>query len=77
MMYGIKKASILVYDQLVKHLNTHGYYPVIGTNTIFSHKTKEKFCLCVYDFGIRYRSTDDADHILNKSKGKYAITTYW
>ena len=31
-MYGLKEAAILAYDQLVKHLKTHGYYPVTSTN---------------------------------------------
>ena len=65
-MYGIKQAAILAYGQLVKHLNDNGYYPVIGTNATFYYKTrKTKFCLCVDDFGIKYHSTDDADHIIN------------
>ena len=77
-MYGLKHVAILAYDQLVKHLKTHGYYPAIGTNEIFPHKTQKiKFCLCVDDFGIKYHSTDNADHILNSLKEKYAITTDW
>ena len=77
-MYGIKQADILDYEQLVKHLNTHRYYPVIGTDSIFSHKKrKTKLYLCVYHFGIKHHSRDDADHILNSLKEKYAITTDW
>ena len=36
---GIKQASILAFEKLVKHLKTHVYYPVIGTNAILAHKT--------------------------------------
>ena len=39
-MYGLNQAAILAYEQLVKHLNIHGYCPVIGTNAIFYHKTR-------------------------------------
>ena len=68
-MYVIKQETILDYDQLVKHLKTHGYYLVIGTDEIFAHKIrKTKFCLCVDDFGIKYHSTDDADHIIYSIK---------
>ena len=72
-MYGLKQAAILAYDQLVKHLNNHGYYPVIATNAIFAYKNEKKFCLCVDDFGIKYYSTDDTDHILNSLKEKMLL----
>ena len=65
-MYGLKQATILAYDQIVKQLKTHGYYPFIGTNTIFAHKIrKTKFCLCVDGLEIKYQSTNDGDHILH------------
>ena len=76
-MYGLNQAAILTYDQIVKHLKTHGYYPVIGSNEIFSHKTQKTNYVYVDDFGIKYHSTEDADHILNSLKGKYYITTDW
>ena len=77
-MYGLKKESILAYKQLVKHLKIHEYYPVIGTNAIYPHKTrKTRFCLCVDDFGRKYCSTDDADYIINASREKYATATDW
>ena len=53
-IYGLKQAAILAYKQLVKHLEIHGYYPVIGNNEIFPHKTRKKFCIFVDDFGIKY-----------------------
>ena len=70
-MYGLKQAAILTYKQLVKHLKTSGYYPVTGTNEIFTHKTRKKFYLCVYIFWDKYHSTYDADHILNVLKEKH------
>ena len=77
-MRGIKQAAILLYDQLVKHLKTHGYYPFIGTNEIFAYKIrKTRLRLCVDDFGIKYHSTDDADNIINAIKEKYSINADW
>ena len=70
-MYGLKQVSILAYKQLVKHMKTSGYYPVTGTNEIFTHKTRKKFYLCVYIFWDKYHSTYDADHILNVLKEKH------
>ena len=76
-IYGIKEASILEYDQLVKHLKTRGYYPAISTNEIFSDKTWKKYTSVCRLFWVKYHSADNADHILNTFKDKYAITTNW
>ena len=38
-MYGLKEAAVLAYNQLVKFLEEHGYYPEIGTAGLWSHKT--------------------------------------
>ena len=46
-MYGFKQAAIRAYEQLVKHSKTHGYYPLIDTNAIFTHKTQKKSSICV------------------------------
>ena len=74
-MYGLKQAAVLAYDQLVEHLKPYGYSPVTGTNGIFSHSTRQtKFCLCVDDFGIKYYSEDDADHLHNTLRQKYTVT---
>ena len=27
-MYGIKQAAIIAYNQLISHIDPHGYYPV-------------------------------------------------
>ena len=31
-MYELKQVAILAYEQLLKNLKTHGYYPVTSTN---------------------------------------------
>ena len=38
---------------------------------------KKKYFLCVDDFGVKYFSKDDADHIINSLKNHYAISKYW
>ncbi len=77
-MYGLKQAAVLAYDQLVEHLAPYGYYPCPQTTGIWRHTTrKTRFCLCVDDFGIKYFSKDDADHLLNALKAKYKISTDW
>ena len=77
-MYGLKQAAIIANEQLVKHLKDHGFYPVIGTNAIFTHKTQRRnLCLCVDYFGIKYHWTDDVYHILISLKENHVITTDW
>ena len=59
-MYGLKQAACLAYDDLVLHLNKHGYFPDKVCQNIWLHKTrKTKFCLCVNDFGIKYFNEDN------------------
>ena len=77
-MYGLKQAAVLAYDQLVEHLAPHGYYPCPQTTGIWRHATRPtRFCLCVDDFGIKYFSKDDANHLLNALQQKYTISTDW
>ena len=77
-MYGLKQAAILAYTQLKEKLLPHGYTPVTGTVGLWEHSTrKTKFCLCVDDFGIKYFSKDDANHLLQAIGQHYTYTTDW
>ena len=77
-MYGLKYASIIAYNKLIAHMEPHGYYPVPFTTVLWAHKTRKTFfCLCADDFGIRYFSKDDANHLLNYLKKHYGISTDW
>ena len=77
-MYGLKQASIIAYNQIISHMDPQGYYPVTFTTGIWAHKTtRTKFCLCVDDFGKKYFTKDDANHLLNSLKKHYAISTDW
>ena len=77
-MYGLKQAAILAYTQLKKQLLPHGYTPVEGTVGIWKHATRRtRFCLCVDDFGIKYYSQSDADHLLCAIGQTYKYTTDW
>ena len=33
-MYGLKQAAIIAYNQLISHMDLHGYYPVPFTTGI-------------------------------------------
>ena len=68
-MYCLKQATVLAYNQRVKHLSHHGYTPCPFTAGLWIHCTQRtKFCLCVNDFGIKYFSADDKDHFLSTLK---------
>ena len=77
-MYGLKQAALLAYNQLKEKLLPQGYSPVTGTVGIWEHTThKTKFCLCVDDFGIKYFSEADANHLLQAIGQHYTYTTDW
>ena len=77
-MYGLKQAAVLAYNELKKNLKPAGYSPVLGTVGMWQHATRQtKFCLCVDDFGIKYHSKEDADHLLQAIGKHYRYTTDW
>ena len=52
-VYGLKQATIIAYNQLISHMEPHGYYPVPFTTGLWAHKTRRTmFSLCVDDFGV-------------------------
>ena len=65
-MYGLKQAALLAYNKLVQHLAPHGYRPVPHSLGLWTHDTRPtSFCLCVDDFGIKYFTKNDANHLLD------------
>jgi len=77
-MYGLKEAAILAYDQLKDHLAKYGYVPFKHTPGMWRHSTRPlTFTLAVDDFGIKYFSKQDADHLLSALQDKYSITIDW
>ena len=49
-----------------------------GTVGIWQHATRRtRFCLCVGDFGIKYYSKSDADHLLSAIGQTYKYKTDW
>ena len=68
-MYGLKKVAIIAYNQLISHMETHGYYPLPFKTGLWEHNTRKTiFCSCVDDLGVKYFSKDDANHLLNYLK---------
>lgn len=73
-MYGLNQSAILAHQQLVQNLAPFGYHP--NSNTKFwKHETRPTiFCLCVDDFGVKYFSKDDSDHLFPALSHHYQYT---
>jgi len=77
-MYGLKQAAWLAFEQLREHLEPHGYFPDPNNPGLWYHNTRRtRFCLCVDDFGIKYFSKDDAEHLINVLKKYYKVSIDW
>ena len=71
-MYGLKQAAILAYQHLKNSLEPYGYYPVQVIIGMYQHnKRPTKFCLCVDDFGVKYWSKADDDHLYNSVRANF------
>ena len=68
-MYRIKQYDCLTFDNLVKLLAPHMYFPVRESPGLCKHHTHSTlFTLCVEDFVIKVNSLDDAHHLINAIK---------
>ena len=74
-MPGLKQAALLAYEHLKNSLAPYGYYPIQGTVGLWKHQTRPtKFCLCVDDFGIKFWSKEDAQHLCNAIGATFKYT---
>jgi hypothetical protein len=75
-MYGLPQAGIIAQELLEKRLNARGYYQSKFTPGLWTHETRSiKFALVVDDFGIKYESEEDAQHLIDSLTPFYSITT--
>ena len=74
-MPGLRQAALLAYKHLKNSLQPYGYFPVPGTVGLWAHEIcLTKFCLCVDDFGIKYWSKEDANHLCNVIGANFRFT---
>ncbi|KAI2493168.1 Reverse transcriptase (RNA-dependent DNA polymerase) [Fragilaria crotonensis] len=77
-MYGLPQAGRLANDQLIKFMAPHGYHPVALTPGLWKHSSRDiVFSLVVDDFGIRYTSQADADHLITTLERHYQVSVDW
>ena len=63
---GLKQAVRIANKRLTKHLQNHGYAPCPCTPALWRHNTLPiVFTLVVDNFGVKYTSKHNADHIIN------------
>ena len=76
-MYGLKQAARLAYDLIKKRLQPYGYKPDPICPNLWVHESRKTvFCLCVDDFGVKYFSKADAEHLIN-ALHDYKTTVDW
>ena len=74
-MYRPKQAVILAYKLLFKQLATNGYHPIPLTNGLFKHEERKTiFALCIDDFGVKYHSQQDLQHLIDSLRKNYDIS---
>ena len=61
-MYGLKQSGIIANQELVKHMDPFGYYPVQHTPGLWVHDNRNTiFSLVVDIFCVQYSSTEDSE----------------
>ena len=77
-MYGLPQAGKLAHDKLKKVLEPHGYHPCRLTPGLWKHKTNSiTFTLVVDDFGVKYSSQKDIDHLLNALRATFRLERFF
>ena len=70
----MKQAGKIAHNDLVKHLEKHGYIRAGNTEDLFKHKTRDiTFTLVVNDFGIKYVRNEDIQHLIKIMQLKYTF----
>jgi hypothetical protein len=74
-MYGLLQAGRIAQELLEKRLNACGYHQSKFTPGLWTRETRStKFALAVDDFGIKYESEEDAQHLIDSLTPFYNST---
>ena len=64
-MHGLKQATILAYQLVVKRLAAESYCPIPLTNGHFKQNIRNTvFSLCGNDFSVKYHSQQGLQHLI-------------
>jgi hypothetical protein len=73
-MYGLPQSGSNSHDELKEHLNKEGYFKSPLVPALWMHKMQPtQFVLIVDNFGIKYFTTEDLDHLINTLKKYYDV----
>jgi len=77
-MYRLPQAGILAQELLDQHMARHGYNQSKIVPGLWMHDTRQTtFTLVVDDFGVKYTSKADAQHLIDALQEDYQITIDW
>ena len=75
---GLNQAARLAFDNTVKLLAPHSYFPVCKSPSLWKHHTwPTVFTLCFDNFGIKANSVEDAHHLTNVIKKIFKWSIDW
>ncbi len=74
-VWGSPQAGILANKRLRRKLAPFRYYECVEMLGLWKHETRPlTFTLVVDDFGVKYESKDDVDHVIASIKSTYKVT---
>ncbi len=77
-MYGLPQTGILAQELLGQRMARHGYNQSKIVPRLWMHNTcQTTFTLVVDDFGVKYMSIVDAQHLIDALQEDYQITIDW
>ena len=72
---GLPQAGILANKRLHCKLAPFGYFESVNTPGLWTHKSCPiSFTLVVNEFGVKYVSQEDVDHLIKSIKSMYSLT---
>ena len=77
-MTGLKQVGRIANDRLKAYLAHFGFSPVTRTPALWKHTTKTIiFSLVVDDFGVKYISKENSEHLIQSFQKLYTISIDW
>jgi hypothetical protein len=77
-VWELPQAGILANKKLRRKLAPFGYYKCVKTPGLWKHESRPlTFTLVVDDFGVKYESKDDVDHLIASIKSTYKLIKNW
>ncbi len=77
-VWGLPQAGILANKRLRRKLAPFGYSECVNTPGLWKHDTRSiSLTLIVDDFGVKYVSREDVDHLIDSLKLTYKLTKDW